>query len=466
MSITSVLKNKYFRLAATVIALVCSLIAIITLLLLSPKNIYEGIKVEGVDVSGLSINEAAIKLEDAINNYLDGKSIVLRYNNLLWTVKPKDISLDYKTDKAVNEAFRAGREGNVLERLITVVNIRLKGKDLSLEPSYDKTSLKRILGNIKKKLDKEGTDAYITYEKGVIEAHKEKIGKQFNVDNNIKLIENHIMQEKFGVVDLDVTEKKPAVLFDDIKDINTVLSVFSTVFNPKDSNRTQNLKLSCDKINGLILMPNEVFSMNETLGPRTVENGYKEAKIIIKSEYVNGVGGGVCQITTTLYDAVLLSRLKIVERSHHSLPSIYVGPGQDATIAENYLDFKFKNDRDYPIFISASLVRNKVTVKILGKENYEDYKVKLVPVVIEEYPPDEDEIIIDDTIPDGEEVIAQHPKNGCRVILYRELYNSDGELVEREKISDDVYKPIKAQLKVNSNHEKAKNSFVINDSNW
>jgi vancomycin resistance protein YoaR len=190
--------------------------------------------------------------------------------------------------------------------------------------------------------------------------------------------------------------------------------------------------------------------MDSALGPRTLDNGYMEAKIILKNKYVDSPGGGICQITTTLYDAVLKAGLKIIQRTPHSMPSVYCEPGQDATIAEGLIDFKFKNDSGYAVCLSTYLEGNHVTIRVLGKKPLNKYIIKLKSEIFDEYPPTGVEYVIDDSVPDGQLVLTREAKNGCRAILYRETYDSSGKLIKRERISEDSYKPVQQQYKVNS----------------
>jgi vancomycin resistance protein YoaR len=162
--------------------------------------------------------------------------------------------------------------------------------------------------------------------------------------------------------------------------------------------------------------------------------------------------GGVCQVSTTLYNAVLKSKLDVIERMHHSWPLGYVEPGQDATIAENYIDFKFQNAKDYAIYLTSEVVGNTINMKIFGKKNGVDSAVRIKSVITAEYPPEPDEIIYDDSIPDNEKIVVREAKKGLKVTVYRETYGKSGELLEREKISDDLYQSVRGQIKVNRNY--------------
>ena len=134
-----------------------------------------------------------------------------------------------------------------------------------------------------------------------------------------------------------------------------LLSTYSTRYSTRDRDRTTNLQLAASKINGTVLMPGETFSYNQVVGERTIAAGYKEAPIYVSGEVVDGLGGGICQITSTLYNAVLYANLEIVERSNHQFVPSYVTASRDATVVYGSIDFKFKNNRDYPIKLVCSV---------------------------------------------------------------------------------------------------------------
>ncbi len=450
--------KKIKIISALLIAILILAIIILTLLsfVLLQKEYYKGVSIEGISLEEFSKEEARVAVHARADKMLAGKKVVLSYGSNEWIFRSKEIGLEYLVKEALEEAHNVGRNGNIFKRLVKVISLRREGQDISLKPNFDHSVLKTVLLKIKKKIDKEAKDATVIYKNGDIMLNKEEIGKRLDIDKNTKLVENHIIEGNYNKISLLVDEVKPAILYKDIKEIKSELSSFSTMFNPSNINRTQNLRLSCSRVDGIVIMPGKIFSMNKALGPRTLENGYREAKVILNNEYIDGVGGGVCQITSTIYNAVLKCRLKVVERTPHSLPSIYVGPGQDATIAEDYIDFKFKNNRKYPIALSAEVAESKVYIHILGKQEDTDYTVKLVSEIIEEYKPDKEEVIIDNSIQDNKEYYIQSPKNGYKSILYRDIYNKNGEIIDREKISEDVYKPIRGKVKVNQYHEKAK----------
>jgi vancomycin resistance protein YoaR len=445
--------------AAAIVLILLTVAIVWCTVTLTRKTFYQGIYIENIDVSGMRKPEAKEIIESQIIDKYSGQNIVLKSGNNKWETTLKSISFRLLIDDTLDAAYKIGRTGSIFKRLYEVIKLRTNNVYLTAKPDFDRNRLVKLLINIKKQIDQEPKSASIKFENGKIVIDKEITGLELDIEANLKLIENCILLRNFQQLNLQTIEKKPKILYDEIKEIKYELSSFFTKFNTGDVNRSHNIKLACERINGKILMPGEILSMNMELGPRTLENGFKEAPVILKDELVQGTGGGICQVTTTLYVAVLKSLLEVVERTPHSMPLTYVSAGQDATIAEGTIDFKFRNkkvygnlDNDYPVCIYAGVEGNKIIVKIFGRDYNKDYIVKLKSEILEAYEDNDVEYIIDDSIPDGEQLVLRKPRKGLKVVVYREVYSINGELLDREEVSRDVYKPVKAQIKVNSNY--------------
>lgn len=425
---------------------------ILAFVTLNGKGFYRGIYIENINISGLKMETARALLESETSKILGDCKVTLRDGHNTWIIYSEDIGLKLTIDRALDEAYKVGRTGNPFQRIYSIINTGYKGCIYHTGITYQRAALRSVLTNIKKQIEKKGKSAQVKYKNGNITLVKEEIGRVLDVDENLEMIDNYITRRNFISINLIVKEKLPSILYSDIKEIKGVIGSFSTNFSPNDSNRCYNIKLACEKISGTILLPDEVFSMNKALGPRTLENGYKEAPVILRNQLVKGAGGGICQVTTTLYNSVLESKLKVCERTHHSMPLGYVEMGRDATIAEDYIDFKFKNDSGYTVCVYAYTEDNSVHVVILGKTLQKAGKVVLKSVVTDVYQPDGEEITIDDSMPDNQRVVEREAKKGYRAVVYRETYDNSGRLIEKEKISEDVYSPVKARIRVSPNY--------------
>jgi len=440
-------KTKILIFAASLLLLVIASVSTYVVVVLNRKTFYDGIAVEGIDVSGLTVDEAREKVEKKLDRIVYENSLLLNYEGMTWRIGLSDISYDFLVDDAIKRAYSIGREGSVLKRLKTIRNLKSDKKNVLAKVVFSRPLLEEYITSIKKQVDENPKDATVTYQNGNIMFEKEIIGRFVDVDKNLGLLENELIKRDFSPFELEVTNVYPKIMYKDISHIEEVISSFSTVFNSANVNRSHNIKLACERINNTVLLPGETFSMDASLGSRTKENGYKDAPVIVKGRLIEGVGGGVCQVTSTLYVAVLKAKLEVVERVKHSMPLGYVEPGQDATISEGYIDFKFRNNTDRACLISASVVGNRIDIKLLGAKRNSNYDVRLKSVVVERISPPEDEIIVDKSLPKGAVKIEREPVQGLKVIVYRETYENN-RLIEREKISEDIYKPVQGLKRV------------------
>ncbi len=448
--------SEAFRKAAgrlLLVVLVIGIIAAVALMILARiytgDTIRKGIMIEGVDVSWLSSQDAEQIVAESIKQNHNAEKITLTYEKDKWDVGLKDIGYRYLVENAVKQAYYIGRSGNVFQKIYNALLLSGNGQYLDIEVSYDRDKTREILKKIKKECDSVGKNAEISYVNGKISFKKESLHRDLDVDRNLKLVENQLVKRDFTDIELVVDEQKPKIVYDEIKVIDRIISHYSTRFNKSDTDRTDNIKLACSRIDNVILLPGEAFSMNKALGPRTLENGYKEAPIIFKNELVQGTGGGVCQVSSTLYNTVLLAGLDVIEREHHSMTLSYISPGRDATITEDSIDFRFVNNLDSPICLQASVNGNTLNISMLGKERSDGLTIKLKTEVKAINKPKPDIIVLDNRLPYGEKIVERKAKNGIRVVLYKEAYK-DNKLQWRQKLTEDYYKPIQGKIRLSS----------------
>lgn len=218
------------------------------------------------------------------------------------------------------------------------------------------------------------------------------------------------------------------------------LSEYSTIFDSSNRNRSNNLAISAEKIDGTIIMPGETFSYNQTVGERTIAAGYKEAGAYAGGKVVQDVGGGICQTSSTLYNAALLANLEIVDRSNHQFLTSYVDASRDATVAWGSIDFQFKNTRTYPIKIEASAKNGVCEMAIYGIKEDKEYEVVIESEVLS-YIPFTTKYENDDSLEEGEEVIEQSGYTGCTSEAYK-ILKLNGKVVSKTLLSKDTYDPM------------------------
>lgn len=225
-----------------------------------------------------------------------------------------------------------------------------------------------IIENHAEKFDKVAVDA--DFNENTWEIYPEILGKKINVEETLKAVLNAEEGEK---VNFEVEKTEPEITSEMLKNTIVEIGSYSTPLLDDSESRVNNIQIAAENINYYKIMPGEVFSFNEALGKRTQSKGYEKAPIIIKTEEGPkkgfGVGGGVCQLSSTLYNAVKEAGLEVTERHSHSKKVGYVPKGEDATVSYGSADFKFRNNKDYPIMIKISVSKGRVTAVILEKRS-------------------------------------------------------------------------------------------------
>jgi len=286
-------------------------------------------------------------------------------------------------------------------------------------------------------------DAEARFSSAGFEYEAEREGIVCDADRLKKDIERALSSEakegtdgvrRFPVVSLHVRRIAPRRTEAAVKKDTVKISSFTTYFNADDRGRSENIALAAARIDGTVIRPNEEFSFNGMVGKRTKENGFKEAKIIQDGQFIAGIGGGVCQASTTLYNAAVLAGLKITARRSHSLAVHYVDPSRDAMVSSSS-DFRFKNPKTYPVYLSAKVRGDGLTVTFYGRD--EGYRYEIISVKTGEIPPPEP---LEKPGVSGESIREGKPGLTSEAYLETYLY---GKLIERKKISSDKYGAIR-----------------------
>lgn len=327
------------------------------------KKIHKNITIENISVGKLTKEEAVNMLKKTYP--LDNFNI--NYNNESWTIKPEDIELNFHIEERVDEALNYTRSKSIWN------NIKRKGKlninkpyNIKIKATYNEVKLSKQLEKIYEKVNVEAVDATFYVEpSGEIKRSESKEGRDVDISKLKDDIYNMINKKKIKDINLPVLTLYPKTSTKQVKSINSILGQFSTSFNDSTS-RGSNIHVAGESTSDVLLMPGETFSYNKKTGARNWVNGYQSAPIIVGGKVVNGEGGGVCQVSTTIYNAALLSGLTIDEVHNHSLPSRYAPRGRDATVSYGYTDLKFTNPYTHPVYIKNIVGNGAITSKIYG----------------------------------------------------------------------------------------------------
>ncbi|MCI8273062.1 MAG: hypothetical protein HFJ55_03140 [Clostridia bacterium] len=341
-----------------------------------------------------------------------------------------------------------GTEGNKLDKQATkeiiISSIDKENSFIELPISNTKPTLPD-LAKIHDDIYTEPQNASIKKEPYSISVEKQGVDFAISVEEAQNLVNSSKENEIAIPLSFTPAEITVADLGEDIF-ANTITSS-TTKYDSTNTNRATNLEIAVNKINGTVLAPGEIFSFNKVVGERSVKSGFKEAIIYVDGEMDYGLGGGICQISSNLYNTVLMANLEIVERKNHSMTVNYVPIGCDATVAYGSIDFKFKNSRSYPIKIVATINSGVITISICGVKEENEYSTD---IIVETTQKENFETVYEhsSSIPKGTQVIKQTGKEGYKCSTYRVLYQN-GKMISKDLLSTDTYKPQKEIIQTN-----------------
>ena len=354
----------------------------------------------------------------------------------------------------------AGRAG-VIEQMITH-NIPIK--DAFCYMFFDWNN---YFDSIIARINKKPVDAKLEFlpnKKCCFDVTKEEYGYYLSETKVMEEILKQLHSTDCIVVDLKPKTLLPNVYYSELIKQTSLLSKFSTNYSTSGVDRKNNINLAISKFNGLKILPNQTISFNSITGVRNKEKGYREAHMILNGEYIDAVGGGVCQVSTTLYNALLLAGVRIDEVHSHSLPSSYVELGFDAMVNYGTSDLVFTNTNETPIYLKTYTTSEKVCVEVYGQECLPNVKIKRVCDVISQTPPPVDRVIVDDAGEFLNEVefsdewfYKTKPKDGFKVNAYLE-YISNGKVLRRKLIRTVTYSPQRG-IKVFGAKTRPQNNF-------
>lgn len=335
----------------------------------NPQVIPEGILVNGFDVGGLTRDQAVVYLGQKVSNARIDEKISLYDGNKRWVLMTSDYDFVYDFSKTVDTVLTVVNSGGPPAKALNIVKLQAKTLNLPMEISYDQEKLNNSLDLINEQVRTPAQDAGLDYAGGSLTIIEEKAGQELDIELMTNRIQEYIRSRASGEIPLSKKAVQPRVVKADLINVNSRLAVFSTTMAGSSASRSNNIDLAARMLNNTVVLPGETFSFNERVGQRSKENGYTEAPTISGKTFTLDLGGGVCQVATTLYNALLQNDLLIVEHFNHTISGKLIPNARDATVAYNQLDLKFKNNLSNPIVIHSCLNNNAVVVELYGNSN-------------------------------------------------------------------------------------------------
>lgn len=407
----------------------------------SPQRITGDVRVGPVSLHGLSRDQAVAQLASLTPDRA-GWTMRLICGERSWQPTARELGVTVDVEGTLSDAWRAG-QANVLGHLLDLVTGRRQSITVPVRLRLDEAALRACLGRITAEVNLPPRNASYDLRTGAILGEAD--GRQADVEAVVAKIRDAVRMSVPATVELPLSQVKPATSAADLAVIGSAeLARFVTFYRADAVDRSMNIALAVARLNGTIVKPGQVFSFNAAVGPRTAELGYREALEIVNGEYVPGIGGGICQVSSTVYNAGLLAGLNVVERYPHSRKPLYVEPGRDATVVYGSLDLKLRNDRKSAILIAAIAEEGALCIAIRGRaEPDEEYAIETsvletIPALTTQEP--------DPTVQPGTSVVKEKPVDGLRVLVSR--ISRIGGKFSRQTISTDYYQPVTGVIKV------------------
>lgn len=406
-------------------------------------TIMNGIYIDNIDLSGKTYDEAVKLVKDRISTMSEAVITVNSIDDHKIQVTAADIGISWEDEETVADALYVGRSGNIVERYKQKKDLEHEKKIYPLKFHFDKDIVTSIIDEQSQLYSVEAQEPTLSKADGDFSITPGTTGKKIDVNASVSRFMSKL--DNFDgsdmEIDLKIVEDAPKATVEDLEKIHDLLGTYTTSFSSSGADRSGNVRNGTSLVDGTLLMPGESFSMYQTVSPFTEANGYYLAGSYLNGMVVESLGGGICQVSSTLYNAVLRAELQVDERYNHSMIVTYVDLSSDAAISGTSKDFKFTNNSDYPIYIEGLTTSEKqVVFNIYGVETRpENRKVSFESVKLSETVPTGEKIVADSSMALGT-ISVQSAHTGYKGELWK-VVTVDGVQTERVQINSSNYLP-------------------------
>lgn len=429
-------------------------------------KIESGIYVNDMDLSGMTVGEARQTIESYVNSYGDVQITMHAVDEGTISATASELGLKWGNEGILEEAASFGRDGDILRCYKELKDLEYENKVYNVAFDFDKEKIRALIEENAGQYNQEAVNASLVKTETGFQVTEGQSGIVVDTAASADAVYDYLLNEWNGAecdIDLVVSVDEPAGTAEDLAMVKDVLGTFTTSYSTSGGSRSANVANGCSLINGTTLYPGEEFSAYEAVAPFSEANGYFMAGSYLNGQVVDSLGGGICQVSTTLYNAVLRAELEVTERYNHSMIVTYVDPSADAAIAESSgKDFKFKNNTEYPVYIEGITTPDKqITFTIYGVETRaSNREVSYESVVLERINPDTEVIYTDASRPVGY-CSVQSAHIGYKAQLWK-VVRENGVEVSREQVNSSSYMkaPRSATVGIATEDEGAYNAIM------
>lgn len=406
------------------------------------NTIEKGVYIGDLDVSGMTTLEAEAEVQAYVDSLKEKEITLNALNDNTVTVTAGQLGIEWQNREVVDQAGELGKSGNIVQRYKALKDLEHQNEIFPITFSFDEAAIKAIIEEQCLQYNVDAVDGSLTRENGSFKYVAGQTGVEINVAQSVEEINRYLTTEwdkEETVIDLVAETTQPRGTEEELSQVKDVLGTFTTSFSSSNANRSGNVKNGCSKINGTLLYPGDAFSTYEAVSPFTEDNGYYLAGSYSNGLVVDSLGGGICQVSTTLYNAVLLAELEVTERFNHSMIVNYVDPSADAAISGTAKDFKFVNNMDYPVYIEGITTEDKkITFTVYGCEwRPSNRQVTYESKVLSTTNPEGEKVVADSSQPAGY-VDVQSAHTGYVAELWK-IVTVDGVEESREQVNSSRY---------------------------
>lgn len=413
-------------------------------------TIAKGVYIDTVDISGMTVQEAQSAMKKHIEDLRSKDFAILIGDNTI-VITMGELGYTYEPNNYIKQAIGLGKSGNLIKRYKDNKDIEHGKKVYPLTYSYDEDKLRQIIEAAAERYKISPKNASFTRKNNEFLYTDHVLGSRMEIEPTFIAIKEKLdnWDRMSFVVHASMIDVEPQFTREALESSTSILGEFTTEYTSSSEDRAANLANGARLINNAVLFPGEEFSSYTFLLPFSIDNGYYMAGSYNAGRIEQTIGGGACQVTTTLYNAVLYAELDVVERSAHSMTVSYVDLAYDAAVAEGSKNFRFKNNTDMPILIEAFSEDRVITFRIWGHETRDENRIiKFENKVVKEIAPSSKEKVTKDpSRPSSYRKVTQKAKTGYEAELYKVIY-IDGVEVSRELVNKSNYKAEPAHVTI------------------
>jgi vancomycin resistance protein YoaR len=417
----------------------------------SRERVYTGVYINDLKIGGMAREMARQSLLRQLEKERFADiPVIFRYLTDAWSFSCEELGVEADVDSSLDAAMSIGRKGSHILHYPARIRLLFHPVSVPMAVAIDKQKFGRAMNIPAQAIYEAPVNAqFILTDNGNhVDIIPDVSGRELDMAETLQhvqeMLDGYPPVIPIELADAAIPAEQTALDLESLR-VRSEIASFVTTVSQSDLNRVHNISLASSALDGTLVKPYDDFSFNGVVGAAGAEQGYKPAPVILDGQLVEGIGGGICQVSSTLYNAILLADLHVVERANHSLVVGYLPPGMDATVAYGWRDLKFLNNKDHAVWIRTFISGNQLLIRLYG-DPVPGQEVSIFTSDLKTIKQDIKYVEAEE-LPDGVVEVIKEGQPGYRITVWR-VSRLGGVEVKREKISQDVYSPVAAEYRI------------------